>query len=276
MKRFFKINFGVFIMAVGLYVFLIPQDLAVGGVTGLAMVVNNFFPIISVGLVMIIANIVLFILAFIVIGKDFGGYTIYSSLLLSGMIYLFEMAYPISQPLVDDLMINLIYGVIIQGIGMGIIFYENASTGGTDIIAKIITKFVNMEIGKALLLADFLIVMFAGISFGLTLGLYALLGVIVNAGVIDNVIAGLNRKMQLLIITDKTDEINEYIINEIQRGTTLYTGKGGFSGAEKVIISTIVSKREYIKIKQYSRAMDDNVFISIGFVNEVLGNYRIT
>jgi len=276
MKRFLKINFGVFIMAVGLYVFLIPQDLAVGGVTGLAMVVNNFFPIISVGLVMIIANIVLFILAFIVIGKDFGGYTIYSSLLLSGMIYLFEMVYPISQPLVDDLMINLIYGVIIQGIGMGIIFYENASTGGTDIIAKIITKFVNMEIGKALLLVDFLIVMFAGISFGLTLGLYALLGVIVNAGVIDNVIAGLNRKMQLLIITDKTDEINEYIINEIQRGTTLYTGKGGFSGAEKVIISTIVSKREYIKIKQYSRAMDDNVFISIGFVNEVLGNYRIT
>ena len=237
MKRFLKINFGVFIMAVGLYVFLIPQDLAVGGVTGLAMVVNNFFPIISVGLVMIIANIVLFILAFIVIGKDFGGYTIYSSLLLSGMIYLFEMVYPISQPLVDDLMINLIYGVIIQGIGMGIIFYENASTGGTDIIAKIITKFVNMEIGKALLLADFLIVMFAGISFGFTLGIYAVLGVIVNAGVIDNVIAGLNKKMQLLIITDKTDEINEYIINEIQRGTTLYTGKGCFSGKEKVIIN---------------------------------------
>ncbi|MGO1819880.1 MAG: YitT family protein, partial [Senegalia sp. (in: firmicutes)] len=220
-KKFILINIGVLIMALGVYIFLIPANLAVGGVTGFAMVINKVFPILPIGIVMTVANVLLFILGFIFIGKEFGGYTIYSSFLLSGVIYILEIIIPIKDPIIDDLLINLVYGIIIQGMGMGIIFYQHSSTGGTDVIAKIINKFFHLDIGKALLLADFFITVFAGFIFGPKLGLYALLGVVANAYVIDNVIAGFNTKMNITINSNKTEEINQYIIHEIDRGTTL-------------------------------------------------------
>lgn len=270
-SRFFQITLGVLIMAAGLYYFLIPSNLAVGGVTGLAMVINKVFPAASIGIIMTVSNIILFVLAFLIIGKDFGGYTMYSSLLLSIVIYLFEMLTPIEKPIIDDLMINLIYGILIQGIGMAFIFYQNASTGGTDIVAKIINRFTHLEIGKALLLADFIITLLAGITFGVKLGLYALLGVMMNAFVIDNVIAGLNIKMNIVIISHRSEEINHFIINDIGRGTTLYFADGGFSRSEKTIINTVVGKKQYIKIKGYVQALDPKAFITVGFVHEVLG-----
>lgn len=258
-------------MAVGLYYFLIPANLAVGGVTGLAMVINNVFPIMPIGIIMTISNIILFALAFLIIGKEFGGYTIYSSFLLSGVIYIFEIVTPMDKPIIDDLIINLIYGIIIQGIGMAIIFYQNSSTGGTDIVAKIINKFTHLDIGKSLLLSDLIIIILAGLTFGVKLGLYALLGVIINAYVIDNVIAGFNTKMNIMIISNKSEDINSYIIKEINRGTTLYFADGGFSGNKKTIINTIAGRKEYIKIKNYAKNIDPDAFISVGFVHEVLG-----
>lgn len=270
-KRFIAINIGILIMASGLYYFLIPASLATGGITGLAMVLNKMFSNIPIGIIMIISNIILFTLAFLVIGKEFGGYTIYSSFLLSGIIYVFEIITPMHKPIINDLMLNLVYGIIIQGIGMGIVFYQNASTGGTDIVAKIINKFFHINIGKALFLSDFVIVVLAGLTFGIELGLYALLGVLANAYVIDNVIAGFNTKMNIIIISDKSEDINNYIIDELKRGTTLYFGDGGFSKNRKIIINTVVDKKQYIKIKNYIKIIDPSAFITVGFVHEVLG-----
>lgn len=270
-NKFIFINIGILIMAVGLYYFLIPSNLAVGGVTGFAMVINNLFPLIHIGMVMTISNFILFIMGFIIIGKEFGGYTIYSSFLLSGVIYLLEVITPLQEPIIDDLLINLIYGIIIQGIGMGIIFYQNSSTGGTDIIAKIVNKYFHLDIGKALLLADFIITILAGLTFGPKLGLYALLGVIINAYVIDNVIAGFNTKIQVMIISNKTEVINNYIIRELKRGTTLFSADGGFSKENKTIINTVVNRKQYIRIRTYIKNIDPNAFITVGFVHEVLG-----
>lgn len=258
-------------MTVGLYYFLIPSNLAVGGVTGLAMVLNNIIPTIPIGAIMLILNLILFILAFILIGKEFGGYTIYCSFLLSGLIYIFEIATPLNKPLIDDLLINLIYGIIISGIGMAIVFYQNASTGGTDIVAKIINKYMHIDIGKALFLADFLIVIFAGFSFGLKLGLYAFLGIVINSLVIDNFIAGFNKKMNIMINSNRSEDINKFILEELDRGTTLYNAVGGFSKKDKIIVNTIVDRKEYITIRNYVKSIDPNAFISVGFVNEVLG-----
>lgn len=270
-KRFIMINLGIIIMALGLYYFLLPENLAVGGAIGIAMIINNIFEFMPIGIIMGIVNVFLFILAFLVIGRDFGGYTIYASFLLSAIIYLLEIITPLKAPITEDLLINLIYGIIIQGIGMAIIFSQNASTGGTDIIAKIINKFTHLDIGKALLLSDFAIILMATFTFGLKLGLYALLGLIINAYVIDNIIARFNEKLNIIIISDKSKEINEYIINEIQRGTTIYTANGGFSRNEKTIISTVVGKGQYIRIKNYAQSIDPGVFITMGLVNEVLG-----
>ncbi|WP_350343156.1 YitT family protein [Proteinivorax tanatarense] len=271
LKRFALINLGVLVMAIGLYYFLIPADLAVGGVTGLAMVINNAFPVIPIGVVMIVSNLILFTLAFIIIGRDFGGYTIYASFLLSIMIYLFEVITPMEKALVEDLMVNLIYGILIQGVGMAIIFYQNASTGGTDIVAKIINKYFHLEIGKALLLSDFIIVFLAGISFGATLGMYAMLGVILNAFVIDNVIQGINKKMNIYIISNKSLQINDFIINTLDRGCTVYYADGGFSKGKKEIINTVVNKKEYVKIKKFVNNVDPKAFITVGVVHEVTG-----
>lgn len=271
MKSFLIMNFGVLLLSIGLYYFLMPSNLAVGGVTGLAIVVNHLFPKVPIGIIMIIANIFLFVLAFTIIGKEFGGYTMYNSLAFSGMTFLLELITPMNKPLVDDLLINLIYGILIQGIGMAIIFNQNSSTGGTDIVAKIINKFTNLDIGKSLFLADSLIVVGAVLVFGVELGLYALLGILINSAIIDKVIAGFNTKIEMAIISDKEAEISKFITSEIKRGVTLFFGVGGFSNSEKRIINTVVSRREYLIIKNRVKEIDPKAFIWVSFVNEVLG-----
>ncbi|MEW8973819.1 MAG: YitT family protein [Tissierellaceae bacterium] len=270
-RSFAIMNFGVLIISLGLYFFLIPANLAVGGVTGFSIVVNKLFPTMPVGVIMIICNIVLFILAFAVIGPEFGGLTIYNSLLLSGLIYLFEIVFPMSKPFADDILINLIYGILIQGIGMAIIFNEDTSTGGTDIIAKIINKFTQIDIGKSLFIVDFLITLAAAFVFGLNLGLYAFLGALFNSAVIDRVIAGFNTRIKIAIISDKEDEIKKFVTEEIKRGVTLLYGAGGFSNSDKRIINTVVSRREYMIIKNKIKEIDPRAFIWVSFVNEVLG-----
>jgi len=271
LKNFMIINIGMVIMAAGLYFFLIPANLAVGGVTGLAMVIQNYLPWINLGILMACFNIALFILAFIIIGKEFGGNSIYCSFLLSGLIGILEVTIPLSQPIVDDLMLNLIFGIVIQGIGMAIVFYQNASTGGTDIVAKIINKFTQIDIGKALFLSDAIITLLAGMAFGVTLGLYAFLGILINGIVIDKVIAGINTKIHALVISKEPEIINAFIQNELKRGTTFLFGAGGYSNKDKQIISVILTRKEYMKLKHFVKDNDSSAFITVSFVHEVLG-----
>ncbi len=271
LKRFIYINVGLLIMTVGLYFFLMPSNLAVGGATGLAMILNYLIPSIPMGIILAILNIILFVVAFIAVGKDFGGYTIYSSFAFSAMIALFEFVIPMNEPFTDDLFINLIFGILISGVGMGIVFNEDASTGGTDIIAKIINKYTGIAMGKSLLIADFLIVLFASFVYGARLGMYALLGIIINSFVIDKIISGFNVKMNMMIISKELDSINDFILNEIGRGTTIYIAIGGYSKEERRIINTIVSRSEYVRIRDYIRSVDDKAFISVSHITEVEG-----
>ncbi len=270
-KRFTLVNLGLIIMTMGMYFFLMPSNLAVGGATGLAMILSYLIPSIPMGVILAILNIILFVIAFIVLGREFGGYTVYASLALSGMIGLFEFVIPMTAPFTDDLFINLIFGILINGVGMGIVFNQNASTGGTDIIAKIINKYTHMDIGKSLLASDFLITLFAGLVFGARLGMYALLGIVINSFVIDKMIAGFNVKINMLIISGKFEPINSYVLTEIGRGTTIYHATGGYSNQEKRIINTIVSRSEYIKIRDFVKNIDDKAFVSISYVTEVEG-----
>lgn len=270
-KRFILINVGLIIMTCGLHFFLIPSNLAVGGSTGLAMVINSLVPSIPVGLTLGIINTILFIIAFIFLGKEFGGYTIYTSLVMSGILSVLEIFFPMYKPYTDDLFINLAFGILISGMGMGIIFNGNASTGGTDIIARLINKYTHIDIGKSLLISDFLITLFAGLVFGPRLGMYAVLGIIINSTIIDKMIEGFSRKISMFIISNEFEAINKYIIQEINRGTTIYHATGGFSNVEKRIINTIVSRGEYIKIRDFIRDIDDKAFVSISHVSEVEG-----
>ena len=271
LKRFLLINGGLLILTFGLYFFLIPSNLAVGGAAGIAMIISYLVPTIPMGVILGIINIMLFIVAFLVLGKEFGGYTVYSSLALSGMIAIFEIIVPMNQPFTDDLFINLIFGILIAGVGMGIVFNQNASTGGTDIIAKIINKYTHMDIGKSLLLSDFFITLLAGVVFGARLGMYALLGIVINSLVIDKMIAGFNVKINMVIISKEVESINRYILDEISRGTTIYHATGGYSNDDKRIINTIVSRSEYIRIRSFVKSIDHRAFVSVSFITEVEG-----
>lgn len=269
-KRFIMINLGILIISFGLYFFLMPSSLATGGATGLAIVLNHIIPI-PMGIILGIINVFLFILAFSILGRDFGGYTLYASLSLSLIITLLETILPMNQPLTDDLFINLVFGVLIIGVGMGIVFNQNASTGGTDIIAKIINKYTHIDMGKSLLMSDFLISLFAALVFGARLGMYALLGTIINSLIIDKMIAGFNVKINMTIISNEFDSINKYIHEEIVRGTTIYHATGGYSNKDRKIINTIVSRSEYIKIRKFIKLVDSKAFVAISYISEVEG-----
>lgn len=271
LKEYVLITIGMTMVAIGIYYFLVPSNLATGGVSGLAIIISNFLPEIPIGLLMLIFNIILFIIGFLIIGPSFGFKTIYASLGLSGMTWLFQRFFPISRPITNDLMIELLFGVGISGLGMAIVFNQNASTGGTDIIAKIINKFLHVDMGKSLLMADFLITLAAGLIFGAQAGMYALLGVVLNGFVIDGFINGLNISKQVTIISAKGTEIKEFIINKLERGVTLYDAKGAYSGESKEVLITIMSRREFIKLRNYIKEIDRRAFITVSDVHEVLG-----
>lgn len=270
-RDYLVITFGIILVAAGLYFFLMPNNLATGGVNGLGIIISSYTGM-PVGALMMIMNIVLFIIAFVVIGPNFGAKTIYASLGLSGFVWLLEKIYPKVKPLAgNDLMLELICGILISGVGMGIVFNQNASTGGTDVIAKIINKFFHINMGKAILLSDFLITLFAGITFGTRLGLYALLGVIINSFVIDNVIEGVNVCKNVVIISSEGDTIKKFIIDELERGATVYSAKGAYSGNEKEVITTVVSRKEFIKLRDYIKDIDSLAFITVNNVHEAFG-----
>lgn len=270
-KEYILITIGLVLVAAGIYYFLVPSNLAAGGVSGLAIVINKFIPGAPVGLLMLGMNIILFIIAFIFLGPKFGAKTIYSSLGLSGMIWFLEKFFPIAKPISSDLLLVLLIGILVSGIGMGIIFNQNASTGGTDIIAKIINKYLHIDIGKSLLMSDFLITLAAGLTFGAQIGMYAILGVIINGFVIDGVINGINVSKQVNIITSKGDEIKQFIMENLGRGITIYDAKGAYTGEEKEVLITVMSRKEFIRLREFIKETDKNAFITVSTVHEVLG-----
>ncbi|MGB7605151.1 MAG: YitT family protein [Lutisporaceae bacterium] len=270
-KEYLLITLGSVLVAIGIYYFLVPNNLAAGGVSGLAMVMGRYIPDLPIGLMMLVMNIILFIIAIVILGSGFGTKTIYSSLSLSGMIWLFERIMPIYKPLTGDILIELIFGILISAIGMGIIFNQNASTGGTDIIAKMINKYLHVDIGKSLLLSDFVITLLAAIAFDVRTGMYALLGVVMNGFVIDTVIEGLNISKQVMIISSKTEEIKRFILNDLERGATVYSAKGAFTEEEKEIITTTIGRKEVVRLKNFVSGIDKRAFMTIVDAHETLG-----
>ncbi len=268
-KDFLLITIGVVLVAVGVVYFFQPNDIAAGGVTGLAIVINNYLPFISVGPLVLIMNVILYIIAFIVIGSNFGGKSIYASIALSGFMWILETFLPYN--ITEDLMLATIFGTLISSIGMAIVFNANASTGGTDILAKILNRFFHVDIGKSLLVVDFFVTLLGAITFGLNKGLYALLAVIVNGIAIDKVIAGFNSRKEITIISDKNKEISGYILEELERGCTFLKGVGAYSGKDTALLYTILDRSEFIKLKRHIIDVDKKAFISVGEVHEVLG-----
>lgn len=266
------ITFGVFLVAFALYFFMMPNDVAAGGVNGIAMIMNVVIPAIPVGAFMVMVNIILFVVAFLIIGRDFGARTIYSSFLLSGIIWVLGKVYPVQKPFTNDVLLELFFGIFIQAIGLAIVFNENASTGGTDIIAKILNKYFHINLGKGVLMSDLVVTLLACLTFGFQKGLYAILVVTLNGIFIDKAIEGLNACKEVRIISPKNAEIQKFILDEIGRGATIYYAKGAYSEGKIEVLTTIVDTREFVKIKNYISSIDKAAFVSVIDAYETLGD----
>lgn len=271
LRSFLFILFGGMLVAVGTYFFLAPNHIAAGGISGAAIILNNIFPSAPIGALMMVMEIILFITGMIVIGPVFGGKTVFCSFSISGMVLILEKIFPNIKPLGSDVLVQLIFGILICGLGMGVVFNQNASTGGTDIIAKIVNKYFKISIGKSLLASDITITIAATVVFGIDKGLYAILGVIITATVIDKVIASLNTYKQVAIISSEGKEIRNYIVDELERSATIYYAKGAYHNNEREVITTIVDRKQFLKLKDYIKDVDTRAFITVNEVNEVLG-----
>ncbi len=247
-----------------------PVHINGGGITGIAIVINYHMPSLPIGMLMMVMNVILFGIGFLFIGGNFGAKTIYASIGMSGTIWLIEMVLK-PQALTNDVLLSAIIGTLLLGTGLGIVFSQNASTGGTDIIAKILNKFFHFNLGKSMQAVDIFVVILAGLSFGIATALYAVVCVFLNGIIIDKVIEGFTSVKAVMVFSNNSENIQKYIINEIDRGCTAFEGKGGFTGNKNSVIYSVMDRTQLIKLRTYIKKNYPDSFIIVSEAHEVLG-----
>lgn len=271
LRRILIISFGVLLMTCGLHYFLVPNNLMVGGATGVAMILSSVIPAVPMSLSLLVINIVLFVIGFLVLGRNFGGLTVFASLLTSGILSVLERLSPMTQGFTEDLLINLIFGAGLMGVGVGVVLNQGASTGGSDILGKILNKFTQLTMGASLLIIDGLICLGAGFIYGPAFGMYAILGVFISSAVIDRVLRGLDTLYDIMIVSKDHEAINDFILNQLKRASTIYNVKGGYSGTDRVLVQTVLPKRSYVRLRNFIRSQDPQAFLYVSTVSEVTG-----
>ncbi len=272
------ITIGTAIIALGIYLFKFPNHFSVGGVSSLAVLLSELLDhAVTESQIMSIANIALLIVALIVFGKSFAIKTVYSTVLLSGLTLAFEWVIPSSMlPLTNELFLELILTIAAIAVGSAILFSQGASSGGTDVIAMLIRKFTNADIGTALLITDAFMA-FAGIFvFGPTIGLYSILGLVLKSFIVDNVIDGMNRTKVFIIITQREKEACDFINNILHRGATVSKCTGSYTNEEKSMIITVLTRMQAGMLKKYLKEVDPQAFTVITNSSDIIGKgFRI-
>jgi uncharacterized membrane-anchored protein YitT (DUF2179 family) len=269
-KEYVLSTLGTLITAVGLVVFLIPNDIAAGGVSGLSIILHSFVPI-PVGVWMYILNGLLFLIAFLTIGFDFSAKTIYCTFVFNFFVDLFDRIIPLPKYTGDDLFLAVFFGTILTASGLAITFSQNASTGGTDILARILNKYFWISMGTGLLMVDVAIAVLAGLVFSARTGMYALLGVILNGIMVDFMMRGIEQSSEVIIISEKCDDIKDFVLNVLQRGATYIPAKGAYTGKEKKILLVVVRRRELNELIRFIKKADPKAFVIIKEVRQALG-----
>ncbi len=281
LKQFLMINLGVLMMAMGVYFFKAPNGFATGGVSGIAIILAKIPFSAKIGmtqsLYMLIINVVLLILGVIILEKKCGFLTIYCTLMLSLENLAFEMFLPIDiisggATLTNQPLLELVYAVLLTGIGSALLFKNKASSGGTDIIALILKKHTNLNVSQALLATDVLIAASTFIVYDhVSVGLYAMLGLFAKVFVIDDILDSINMCKAFTIITTKSEEIESYILHELQHSATALKGEGIYTHQDKQVIMTVCKRFESIKLRRKIKKIDPNAFIIITKTSEIFG-----
>ena len=280
-KKLFQINLGILMIAAGIYFFKAPNGFATGGVSGIAIVLANLPFSITLGITqaiyMLVINVLLLILGVIILGKKCGFLTIYCSLMLSLENLLFETFLPIESisgqsTLTNSPLLELVYAVLLTGIGSAILFRNKASSGGTDIVALILKKRSNLNVSQALLATDFLIALSTFLVYdNVSVGLYAMLGLFSKIFIIDDILDSMNLCKAFTIITTKPEEISHFILNDMKHGATMYKGEGLYTHEDREIIMTVCKRSEAIRLRRKVKAIDPEAFIIITKTSEIFG-----
>lgn len=268
-KEYGIITLGVIIIVFAFEFFFFPNQIASGGVSGLALVINNMLGV-EPGIIMIICNAILFILAFVFIGGSFGIKSMYAAFGLSFVLSIIEKNYKVVA-LTDNLMLASIFGSALLAMGTAIMFTQDATTGGTSITAKLLNKYCNIDFGKGLLISDSIVILMAMYTFGIELGLFGLLSVYLTGTLIDKFIDGFNLSKQVMVFTGQEKMVANYIMKDIDRGCTVFYGKGGYTGKDNCVVLTILNRSQFIKLKQFIKYNDPDAFITVNETSEVLG-----
>lgn len=271
--EFLWLNIGTFLIAAGIYFFKFPNHFNTGGVSGVAIVFQQVFPNYSASLFLFIINTLLLILGYIIFGKAFGFKTLYSSVMLSVFIYLLEIFLPLNKnsTLTGEPVLELIFGVLLPGVGAAIIFNIDASNGGSDIIGMILKKYTNLNIGTALGIVD---IIFVAMSFpvsGVKINLLNVLGLFIKATVTDMVIESLNLHKYFTIITTQPEKICNFITFNLKKSATVTKAQGAYSKEERSLILTVLRRGQAIKLQKFMHDNDPEAFMLITNTSEIIG-----
>lgn len=257
------------IIAVAVFFFLIPSHAAVSSVSGVAIVLSNFVPL-SVSAITMMLNVVLLIVGFLLCGHEFGFKTVYTSILLPVFIGLFEFLFPDNGSISGDAVLDVACYIFVVSIGLSILFNMNASSGGLDIVAKILNQYLHMDLGRAMSLSGMLIALSSALVYDKKTVVLSVLGTYLNGIVLDHFIFGQNIKRRVCIISkDKEKQICDWILYTLKSGATIYQAKGAYDEVVRNEIITIVDKNEYQKLMQYVLQEDPAAFVTVYNVSDM-------
>ncbi len=269
-KNFVYLTLSTLVMAVGIYFFKFSNNFTFGGITGLAVLVAKSGSI-SAGDFSFIANMVLLVIGFFVLGKKFAAKTAYSSILLSVALSGLERIWPMSQPLTDQPLLELIFAIALPSIGSAVLFNIGASSGGTDVVAMIMKKYTSFNIGNALLVTDLFITVAGFFVFDIQTGLYSVLGLALRSFMIDGFIESLNLSKYFNVVCKNPQPICDFIKDEMHRSATIVQAKGAFSGEDKYIIFTVMNRIEAVRLRNYIKEHSPDAFLLISNTSEIIG-----
>lgn len=267
-KEFAIISVGTAIVAAAVFFFMLPSHVSVGSGAALAMVLSNFIPL-PASTITLIMNVGLLIIGFILIGPEFGAKTVYCSILMPVIMGVFEKIFPNFQSITQDPLLDVICYILVVGIGLAILFSRNASSGGLDIVAKIMNKYLKMDLGQAMSASGILVALSSALCYDSKTVVLSLLGTYFGGLVVDHFIFGINIKRRVCVISNQLEPIVNYVLHELHSGATLNEIIGAYDRTPKMEMVTIVDKNEYKKLMDYVRDIDPKAFVTVYSVSDM-------
>ena len=269
--EFLLMSLGTGLVSVGVYFFKFPNNFSMGGVSGMAVLLGKLIPQLSPSTFNSIINLLFLLLGFLLLDKGFGFRTVYCSILYAGLVQVFEILWPLSAPLTDQLMLELLFAVILPAIGSAILFNIDASSGGTDIAAMILKKYTGLDVGTALLVSDVAFAAAALFVIDATAGLCSLLGLALKSVLVDGAIESLNRRKAFFIITSDPEHVCDYVTHTLVRGATVWTAQGAYTHDVHHVVLTVLSRRQAVTLRRYLKQVDPHAFMIVANSSEIFG-----